>query len=266
MSPWVGEDGCVQSFYRPYGKIYTSRKSPKGLGSEAHLYTAGWPGFSDPYFFEKGLGKIENSAAKIRNRLITEGPDHLTADERETFAFAISLLLIRRPEDIHLRVEQASGNWEKSVNWLVEEQEKISPLNEQQSDFFESLRKHSKDLVLEAMLQAGMRRAQSWSPLLWRVLDVSNAGIELVLGDRPIECWGRDGVLACLQIPLSPAKFFVAGSLPSWQEIKFKPEYSQGLAEDIIEGQFRAAARFVIAKDLGKNNGYFTLAERYLAR
>lgn len=263
MVPWVGDDGLVESFFRPHERVVARRKSPKSIGSERDLYRIEAEKVSDPAIFERIFGRVEDRALKIRDKLLDAGVSALSADERQTFAYFLALLLVRRPEYVLPKIDAAQTDWESRLSSSLQPQISAGAID------FDDLRArvqgHGKILVLQAMAQSAASFAHQIETLSWRTFDVSSGGLPLVLADFPFRMWSRSGGrLELMTLPLSPEVAFVAGQGESWAEVRYREEFRQTLAIDFIGEQFRSARRFVIGKDKGPHDSYIDLAERYL--
>jgi hypothetical protein len=261
MAPWCGKDGLVQSFYRPYDKVVSRRKSLKSLASEPHLYTANWRGFNDPLIVERTLQKLEDSGAKVRKRLLAGEVNELTFDERESFAVVVSLLLARRPELLRPHQESAEGYWQTEKHRILSAGHQGAPVSVEE---IEKLDGYFRDSIFIAMIESTATLARSWLSFPWRVFDVSDGGFNLVLSDRPITMWGDNGHISCLTLPISPTKIFAAGNFPPQVEISFLEKFRQSFVLDCIRHQFTQASRFVIATDNGRNGSYLKVAEMFM--
>jgi hypothetical protein len=83
-----------------------------------------------------------------------------------------------------------------------------------------------------------------------------------VLGDTPLQIWATNGIIEQVVLPLSPVRLFVAATTSHLaKEPIFENEFRQVLALRSIGDQFRKADKFVIARDVGKNDGLLKLAE-----
>ena len=77
LSRWVGQDGRVCRFNRPYrSEVKAKRVAPKGTGFEPSLYEArGLPPERAQAMEKQFMAKLDNSAAEALHLLETEVPD-----------------------------------------------------------------------------------------------------------------------------------------------------------------------------------------------
>lgn len=242
--------------------------SLKALGSERDLYEAQWKGFKDPSFIEKTLSKhIDGPAANIRDRLLAGDVESLSRGERDTFATFLMLLLIRDPASIRPKQEPIETQfWEgiKGSPRTIDGVTRKMTDAEAKEVYDEVFKGYGGDLVFEAMIKYAHDSPHSrvLKKLQWRVFEMSTDDPDLVIADRPVQIWGQKDRLERLLIPLSPKAVFIAGT-PEYfdNEIKLQSQFRGALAVDCIGEQFRQARRFVVARNLGPDDGLLEIAE-----
>jgi hypothetical protein len=264
MAPWLENDGRVLSFYRPFDKIVARRKSIKTLASEENLYTAKWSGFEDAYFVEKVFARLENSAALVRDKLINGKVGNLSAEEKEVLAFVLSMQLIRTPEKIQSGRTLGSEKFRESLSNSIQLDIAAGRVDSEDADRFIS--DYGQDLLFKPLFEVAHKWVEKWLSLSWRVFDFSDCRLKLVLSDNPVQLFGDASNFKGAIVPVSPTVLLVVGDFPAWYEVKFSTEYREPFAIDCIGDQFRRSKKFVIAKLTEREEGYLSLAEKYMPR
>jgi hypothetical protein len=191
--------------------------------------------------------------------MLLKGVDSLSADERYAFASTIMLCANRRPEKIHSKTKIVEAQWQDEMKRIVAGD---APATHTSLELLDAIKKgNAKTLVLEAAIQSAQGFGQNVADLSWRLFDFSNEKFKLVLADRPILAGGTNGKIEWMTLPLTPNTLLIAGNQRSYEEIRYKPEFRESLAIDIIGGQFHQCANWVVAMS---RDPYSKLADKYM--
>lgn len=263
MRPWVGDDGCVTSYFRPHDKVVAKRKSPKAIGGKTDLYTLRWRAFaSNETFVEtQFFGRlVDDPAAKVRDRLLAGGVDALSPKERECFAAFLLYQHVRGPDVLTASQDRYETALEEKV---IEVRAEGQSTEDARNDYRTHLEGVGEAKAMLAMMQAVINTPvrQQILDLTWRVFD--SGGIDLVLADEPvIFAPGPGNGLRVVALPLSPDKMFVASTPKFLSDHIFEERFSKVLGIAMCVEQERKAKKFIIAKD-GRHS---TSIERHLGK
>ncbi len=219
MKPWA-VDGEVNGFGwdERQGRLFCKRKGPKAFCHEIDLLTL--------EHHEKGrdvleceyFGDVDSKGALARDRLVTDGPESLTHDERCDFARLLLSLEARRPPNVR-RLRDGASYLAKEVDIDPDIQRTMEQLglSGTASEFLTEQGFSFEDRALSA-IQKLVDNPQVGGTLInmrWRVKHLGPDDSTLVLSDRPlVRLKGYDHPDARWFLPLDPNSAFCAVNDP----------------------------------------------------
>jgi len=277
INRWAGDDGCVNSFYRPRGNIVYRRKSSRSLGSLNNLYTIPWKKLPHKSYVETEIFTkyVDTPFSKMVSETLENGIETLSPTARRQFAQQIVMQWVRTGERFDRDVDQCAF---PNFGWFVTAargpNSELSDLSEEElvSYYDDNWNGAEKFNAVIAMMEFSIS-SQFTSDLLeleWMIVNVCDCGVEYVLGDRPIIIKRRGEKLASLVFPLSPSHVFFAVDdkfvKSDIDRVVLLPGYRNVFVIDVNRDQFKLSNRFVVSRDLGPNCGFVKIAEMYMGR
>jgi hypothetical protein len=215
---WAAGDVLTGLYWATDGKIRQRRLGVGAFCKELDLLTINAQGLPPDALEKEFFGPVDAGGAAVTERLLKDGPDALTADERSDFARFLLSLEARYPEHVaKLKTEGAYA----LRNQLDYDPEVLQALAEPGE-----VRKPSAILEEDMRLDFASRAllvVQMWveNPKVggrlvnaaWRVYHLRDSDGTLILGDRPLFRWrGFDHPDCFWLLPLTPTAVFVAAN------------------------------------------------------
>ena len=216
LKQWVGTDGRLCEFSKPYREVVPRRTSPDGTGYVRGLYTFhDLPPRMANYLESVFLQRTDNLAHQAHAELLKENVD-LDGTKRSAWTRFLLSLIHRTPERMagirhlirynlpavlgDLRVQYRDEFGEDLVGAF---DEFVASINEQ----------HISDYTLACLqrLIDSKEVGERVNEMLWHVQAIPRMGFPLLTADRPIIMTnGLNQSHSHLVIPISPWKLFIA--------------------------------------------------------
>ncbi|HRJ59704.1 MAG TPA: DUF4238 domain-containing protein [Azospirillaceae bacterium] len=270
MRRWCGDDKLVNRFYRPHSKVVFGRKSPKSLGSKKNLYTSEWKRARDSFYIEKDIftRSIDEPASIIIEKIIKYGIEFISNKERRAFSQFITTLFHRvRQNNFSTDESKEFIDFDEYVKKAKSDSSSIKDESDQYIlDYYNNNIKGAwKHIWITAFLEHSVscEMTQDLYNMEWHIL--KNETVEYVLGDNPVQIFGKNSKLMSVTIPISPNLAFIASKKDYFdKDVIFKKEFREIFVIQQNRKQFETARDFVISCDLGPNDGLLRIAEIYM--
>ena len=215
-------DGKVQYFRWANGKIVSSRISPGSTAYEKNLYSLENVPSDERQAIEAFFStKIDNPASLVLNKILQEGVDNLSNEERVTWVRFLFSLRYRGPEGIQKAKEEGKEVLEKL---LVEGQAEYETIRvpEDPPTFVEYCKANSPG----TLPNVGVKTLSQWIydnkqvhlllKMYWWIVDVSGEDIDLITSNHPcIFTRGLGDPQCIISLPLSPSVVYFAANDPN---------------------------------------------------
>ena len=209
LKQWVGADGRLCEFSRPYGAVKPRRTHPDGTGYVRGLYKIdGLPPETMNVIETKFLKPVDGLASDAMKALATDQPFSKPAEMRHSWARFILSLMVRYPEAIETMKRQLRENVQKMY---AETRKYTDPPTFEEYEAIngtdEMARVHGK-LLMDLMQDSKMGRLIFG--MHWGVIAFSKYEHSLLTSDRPVvtNVFAIGANHVCL--PIGPARLFCA--------------------------------------------------------
>lgn len=258
MRPWANPVTQKLTYiWKPHDKLVLGSASPKSLGCDEKLYTLSHDIFPDRQMIETGImtKDIDTPAATVHGKLLSGlEPESLQLVDKFHFAALCILLALRRPEVLKPIQENAEETMRQALRKMDRTVSGVTgPMSEAEADSL-----YKKDFAgigrgLALVELANQKRKSKYILQLmgldWKTFTVPAGGLQFVLGDNPVQQYGKkgDGVIQRLYLPISPNMLFVAGSKGFFaSDIDLRDEFRDILPLKHMMDQFALATKFAI--------------------
>jgi len=217
LKRWAGVDGKVEQFSRPAGQDVKARRvSPTATGFADNLYAM--PGLADhlvQQVEERFMQELDNQAAEVLAGL-EKGPVAWTPATRSAWTRFIQSLQLRTPADVtgvRLRTLQ---DWGVSIPKIQEAYEAMRRIGDPAT--FEEFMTTEDPLLVErvamkalTVLIDGSKMGTFINNMIWEVIKLDDARVDLLTSDRPVEqVLGLGDPKSFLTVPIGPQRLFIA--------------------------------------------------------
>ncbi|NBD20881.1 DUF4238 domain-containing protein [Aquabacterium fontiphilum] len=267
---WAGPDGAGIRFCWRNGGVKAEECSPRSVCFQEHLYSVrSSAGEMDASIERDFWGpSVDDPAALVHAKMLTEGVCPLTAHEREVWSRFLVAQLLRVPRavsyirargvDILKGVSASDGGHRPLPDGEVEE---LGPWGLTWAEMLNPLSPEDLGvLTLPSLVYSDVLNAPCLAAR-WEVRDLSRSPVRLVLGDVPLFYAGRLDRDFLLVLPLGPHSVFCAYSSPATQE-RLARVTDHGLVKLINRQTCEQAALWVY----GADSSLRPLVERRLRR
>lgn len=275
LRQWVGEDGRLVQFSKPYGHIVKPlRGHPEGMGWISRLYAReGVPDEFAHRFETLFLSPVDSQAAEaLRVMLDPTAAMAFTGTQKIMWARFMNSLLARMPGDIAKLKQNAATEWIGSIRGLREKylanREETDPptLDDYLAAPTGTFMSDVPFIVAEVIL--GHERLQEvMANMHWAVLTTDGADYELLTSDRPlVHTQSLNAPDSHLLLPIGPRRLFAAAHkqefmryLQGWginAVVKRVNEYVVGAADRYVFGSNDRQLKFIqnrISTDKGES-------------
>lgn len=233
LSRWVGADGRVCRFSRPYGvEVKAARVVPKATGFEPRLYeTSGLPPEQAQTMEKDFMAKLDARASDALGHLeqgLSE--EKWTSRPRSSWSRFMLTQMLRTPEDIAQLKSSVRQTWDEAIPGLQEvyaaRRSATDPLTVR--EYLEGQNIGQVDEFAFSVARTLMDHSkigQLLNNMHWLVLDIPDDELPLLTSDRPI--WMTSTFTeedAFITMPIGPRKLFTAVISPTTQhKIKARP-------------------------------------------
>jgi hypothetical protein len=257
LSRWVGDDGRLCRFSRPYGpKVKGKRITPKGTGFEPGLYAMGGvPPDKAQAMEAEFMSPLDSMAAEALKLLEVGLPEEQwTSGPRSSWSRFLITQMLRTPEDIAQLKSSATQSWSKEAPEL-EEKYALLKREGDPPTLAEYLAKqspaHADELALSIArkLMNHEKIGKSFNNMQWHVIDIPEDCEALLTSDRPV--WMSASLAeedAFLTIPIGPRKLFTATVSPGTQ-LRLRRRDKGELVAGVNQITAQHAVKFVYGAD-----------------
>ena len=269
LTKWTGEDGRLVRYHRPYDKALVSRLTPEHTGFEDGLYSlAGVSAQSRQMIETDFFSPVDNDAAPVMERLITQGASKLDNEQRSFWTRFVMSLELRSPQSVAEVKSIADRNLRRAFERLDGEM------------YLATKKEGDPDSPYDyALQQAPERLANTHKAFLpglidhevigqhiinmhWEVMDLAGAAHTLLTADRPYTSSHGLGNPACLlAVPLSPTRLFVAAN----DVAQFRRLAAQKLT-DTVRNMNTLMVKLAIQNVYGCTDDHLAFVEKRLRR
>ena len=257
---WGVSNKLIASYRAENGEIRTRALGVGAFCKELDLLTIKAHGVAPDALEKQFFGHVDSRGALVMQKLLKDGPDNLTADERSDFTRLLLSLETRYPKTVaRLRSEVAEQLREQLDNDPQILQAVADPGEVRRPS--EILEEHSgTDFSSRALLMAqslvenrsvGGRLINA----IWRVYHLGPTDGTLLLADRPLFRWKGYHDPACFwMLPLTPRAIFIAANNPSTARA-FDRASRQRFCKRANENTIAQVVRYIFAVD--KSHDFF---------
>ncbi|SDA53974.1 Protein of unknown function [Janthinobacterium sp. 344] len=219
LKNWTGADNKLTYFnWRPDGVLHNDRCGTRGTGAKEHLYSLRQPsGDMNTEIEVDVFGKVVDvPGSNVHRRLLDGKLNELTADERKAWSNFLVAQMIRVPSMIQFFIDRGRQLMLRDIEGIEPPEYIGIPLESQEQSLQEYLQSDGAWLLDNESLCALRTIIESrvlnsvFLDATWAVCNVSNANLDLVIGDRPLLHEGRMSEQYLFMLPLSPTIGFVA--------------------------------------------------------
>ena len=274
LRQWVGPDGRLFRYYRPYDKVVVSDTTPEYTGYKKYLYTVNSP--DDPQIIEKRFfSPLDNYAAPILERLNQPGPrlaivrrQDLDDTQRSDWTRFIQSLHLRCPYSLTEIDTVFSRGLRENMEREHGAAYRASKLPGDPDSVYDCAVADAPGLFADAH-KGLLTELINLQPLgqyivnmTWAVINVSDAPHQLLTSDRPyILERGLMDPFCILGLPISPTRIFLAtNNTDELQKLNHQP------SEDIVRKANNLVVRLAVQNVYGSANDRRQFVEKRLRR
>ena len=218
LKRWIGDDGRLVQFSRPYREVKPLRRHPEGIGFITRLYTV--EGLAPELANEmerEFLSPVDSRAADaLRIMIDTKKVDSLSAAQRIAWAAFLCSLLMRMPDDIYKLKKSLGTASNKAIPFFDALYRRIKP-SEGPESAEELLRPRMQGLTSGQAMRAvrrfigDPRLTNGIAGMEWRIRILHDACNELLTSDRPVAISHvLNATDSHLVLPIGPRTVFLA--------------------------------------------------------
>lgn len=217
LKRWAGADGQLEQFGRPGGReVKCRRVAPTATGYLDDLYAM--PGLPDhlvQQVEQQFMQQVDHQAAQVLAEL-ERGPVAWTSATRSAWTRFIQSLQLRTPADVAGVKQRTVQDWGVSIPKIQETYESMRRLGDPAT--FEAFMESKDPTVVErvgmkvlTVLIDAPEMGAFINNMVWDVLNLDEARIELLTSDRAVEqVLGLGDPKAFLTVPIGPKRLFIA--------------------------------------------------------
>ena len=221
LRPWLVED-MLRGYWwdNRRGELVCKRRGPKAFCQQLDLLTLRAHKLGRDALETIFFGDIDTKGAKARDRLLADGPEGLSGDQRCDFARLLLSLDARRPSNVNMlrdggrQFAEGLDNDPEIIAAMAHE-----GLTEAPSPFFErnsGVSLEDRALIAIQKLVDNPKIGGKLINACWHVVRLGPHDGSLVLADRPlIRLRAYDHPGAVWVLPLTPKAAFVAANHPT---------------------------------------------------
>lgn len=257
LSRWLGEDGRVCRFSRPFGaEVKAKRIVPKGTAFEPNLYSVrGKPEEIASAMESKFMSPIDSKAAIALGLLEAELPDsEWEPGPRSDWSRFIWAQSLRTPQEIQQLKSSVKEAWSREIPELEAKYQELRSDNDPPSvdEYLAHLETGGEDyfaLGIARRLMDHPKIGQIINNMNWVVLRFEDAEIPLLTSDRPV--WmtaALTGAEAFMVMPIGPTRLFVAAPEKATL-LRLKSRKRRQQAKDVNKLTVQHATQYVYGID-----------------
>ncbi|MCB1885797.1 MAG: DUF4238 domain-containing protein [Geminicoccaceae bacterium] len=257
IEQWANKDGSVAPYLRtPLGEIVQEKgKGAKAFCCELDLFTLQMKEPKLKQQIESGwFSRIDSDAAKIHAKLVQDADVLLSDTDKCAWMRFVCSLLIRQPSLVRQTRQKIPQNYRDGLNqdWELIDALKQAGINQTPAEFAEAEqvdRFENRAMILLAHMCDNPKEMAKFAAMQWCYGDLKDAGLELVLSDRPvIKILTDPRTPSLLTLPLSPTRiWFAACNRETLENIKALPP--RDLVERVNHESVRQATKWVFDRD-----------------
>lgn len=256
-------DGMVARYGKlPIGKVTMDWRSPAAIGYDIHLYTFPELGEAATSIETVLMGKLDDNAAKIVQKIVDEGLSELTGPELVWWSHFLLSMIIRNPESVNALKEAATAVWAKPDPKTQEEYEKLKGPSDPETieqwliEDAGGNEKGAQQLGQKILHSLVMNQniADYIRTMHWFVITTNEDQDPFLISDRPL--FSSNGLKkenGQLLLPLGPHALFAA-----FHDAQYAEEVKALPAEEIVEMMRKLvtvrAQKFVYASTDGEKD------------
>jgi Protein of unknown function (DUF4238) len=266
LEGWCGADGKLCVYTRKGGRLACDRHTPKHTAYEMNLYTIeAFPEAERQVVEKEVMNKmVDEPASKILKRLLAGEVGQLNRQDRTGWVRFMFAQWLRSPDGIAEVRRLGAEILRKNVDANPEEYLAVrgDAPEKTASEWLEArLPGYKEILPMARMLPMAIDNeiaGQVIINMLWDVIDLHAASVDLLTSDQPvIRFQGIGSPDACIMIPLDPHRLFIA----SHRDLGFRRYEATMLAMAANESTVRAAKACVY----GTGPQHREVVEKFLA-
>jgi hypothetical protein len=253
LKNWAGSDGKLIEHAVRRGRIISKRVGPRATGFERDLYAFPDLSKADAQFLERiyfdYADRVADAALKIQ---ITDPTVGWTTDLVTAWSRFILGIHLRHPDSMpELRAGAAAVLDTSGVEFQAGYESIRKPTDPATFEEYIAAKdpltkiKMQVNLIVKALDNEFI--CSNMNQMIWGVVDLSGAGIEFLVSDRPVEIYSLSQPKGFITLPLTPTKLFVAANDPLTLPMLHKP--NREVIERVNLALVSRARRYVWARD-----------------
>jgi hypothetical protein len=251
LRQWIGEDGRLCEFSRPYGEVKPRRTHPSGTGYEWDLYTDDrLPTNADSSLEDVFLKRVDQRASDALQLLVLDQMNELTVEMRSAWSRFLISLIQRNPEKMAWLREQWVTRFGETLAAIESEYEALG----RPADLgaFEALRTDLDPRAGARTLQRliDLRRVGAFiNQMRWQTVSFNGLDHSLLTSDRPVIMTnGLKYADSHIVMPMGPAHLFLAANNTE-TEHQLRKLGARELAQRANDRVARQAKKYVYGRD-----------------